>query len=289
MIDFLFVASLALWIGQDSPPPQDSAGSEPPRVEQNQEPQEEAAPEKTPPTEKLAPEKPRPENSAQDNSSSDEPAHNGGKAEKAEPKDPGEEQAEEHVSDDQRVEANYREAMRTYQDVFSQESGMDLKNVQTRISANEKLLADHTSKLNEAEARLRSLRTGFDRKVIAARQGQKEGRIPQAVFDQMVTEQKRQKASQERDLEGDIAFYRQEVAALRVRLTELQSRQRLLAFDADLSGAKRTPKKPPPLSDEIMAKFQKLNRFELRPIPLPYHDEKGGCDACRECVLRRRG
>jgi hypothetical protein len=282
MIHLLLTTTLMLAVAQDPPPPSGS-DEEPAPAEQVESPDQEK--DATPPAPDTPPKTAK--EVAPDAEGSDAKAaldaartqDEEGKPTDAEGKKPAEAQVEE----------NYREAMRTYQGVFSQESSMDLQNVRTRIAANEKLVADHSARLTDAEGRLRALRTGFDRKVMAARQGQKDGKIPQATFDRLLAEQKEQKASQERELEGDIVFYRQEVAAARARLVDLRSRNRMLSFDADLNGGKKPAHVAPALQDEILAKFQKLNRFELRPIPLPYHDARGGCGECRDCVLGNKG
>jgi hypothetical protein len=276
MIHLLFATTLTLAVAQEPTPP-NGAKDPPPPAEQTQDQAKETPPEHLRPV-------------PQGDATKDPKEADAKEGDAEEPKAPDLESpapdADAKKPDDgMLVEQNYREAMRTYQSVFSQEANMDLKNVRTRITANEKLLSDYGGRLSDSESRLRALRTSFDKKVMAARQGQKEGRIPQDAFDRMLNEQKDLKSSQEKELEGDIAFYRQEMAGLRSKLTELRSRNRLLSFDADLSGGKKAVRAAPSLQDEIVAKFQKLNRFEMRPIPLPYQDEKGGCSECRDCVL----
>lgn len=171
-----------------------------------------------------------------------------------------------------KIDENYQATLGIYRGVLEND-GIELTNLERRINANEKMLADYRAKRQQAEEERRQLNVGFDRQVLELREASQRGEIEGDLLDRLLEEKRRNRQLRDEELHSDIVFYTQEIERLSSIARELKSRHQVLEltsrYGTEVAPNAQDPPAPPSVIDQIQAKYRRVSGF--RPEPLMRH------------------
>ncbi len=167
------------------------------------------------------------------------------------------------------IDQNYRETIGIYRGVLENE-GAELANLDLRIAANEKMLAEYRTQRREAEDERRQLNVGFDRQVLELREAAQRGEIAAELLDRLLDEKRQARQLRDEELHSDIVFYSQEIDRLGGIARELKSRHQILSlthrYSSSAAPQEERPSTPPSVIDQLQTKYRRVSGFESRSV-----------------------
>jgi hypothetical protein len=163
------------------------------------------------------------------------------------------------------INANYDATMGIYSKILDAQ-GYETGGLDRRILSNEEIVTRYKPELTRAEDELRRLQVDWMNSAFRLRQQKEMGALSEDAFQKRVALEEQKFLRRRSAVQGDVAFYREEIAAAERRLGEMRT-QRVAVEERAKREGKAKPK-PVPASqrifDDLGGRLEKLGPLSPR-------------------------